>query len=177
MLKRQKGSIGKYQVDYKLEDFYKHYKSNIGNQVTKHQYNGFVKDLTGELMDSIVELSGEIKIPNIGYFSILGHKPNLVKKDGQLNTRALRPDWKRTWEHWYKKYEGKTQEEIIAITNKKPVYHENKHTDGVRYIFKWNNFTSVIRAKQGYKFIPSTKYKKKLNTFIKENPNHCYYGR
>lgn len=175
MLTRQKGSVGKYKVDYKLEHFYRNYKRTSSNQVTRQQYTAFIKDMTDEFMRSMIESSNDVKIPGIGYFSILSHKPKVIK-DGKLNKKALRPDWKKTWEYWYKIYEGKTQKEIIDINDKKVIYHENKHSQGLSFVFKWNKFTSNIKGKKGYKFIPTSTNKKKLNNYIKENPNHCYYG-
>jgi hypothetical protein len=176
MLTRQKGSVGKYKVDYKLEHFYKDYKKESSNSLTKQQYSLFYKEIMAELMTVMIEKSTEIRIPSIGYFSVLSYKPALIK-DGEINKRGLNPDWKKTWEYWYTKYKGKTQQEIVAISNKTLIYHENKHSQGLSYSFKWNNFTSQIKGKQGYKFIASTQYKKRVNQFVKDNPNHCYYGK
>jgi len=172
-----KRTEGKTAGDIKKKDLWKHYKKNaIHKLIDIKTYNAFTTDLLNTLSKEIVETGLEVKITNVGKFRIKSMKTNVFKKDGTLS-KALRVDWKKTWEYWHKIYPEMTRDEIVKVEGKKVLFHENAHSDGEVYTHFWDNFTTGLRYKTFYKFKAARQYSRLISKVV-NNPNRkvFYYG-
>jgi hypothetical protein len=168
---------GKNKGDVKKYDFFSHYRANAKlERLERKQYSKFLKDLLNVYSESIVTEALELKLNNIGYIRVQAKQLKFIDNEGNL-FKGLKPDWKKTWEHWEKKYPNKTRDEIIEISNKKVVYFENNHTNQEFYKHIWDNVTAVLKFKRFYKFKPSRQYSRLIKQVVSDpNRKVFYYG-
>jgi hypothetical protein len=173
-LKRGKGKIA---GDVKKAAFYSFYLKNAKEKVlSKSTYNAFLKELLEEFSKAIVEVGLELKIVKAGKLRIKSSHLNFFKKNGERST-SLRPNWQATWEYWHIKYPGLTKDEIVKITDKKIIYHENEHSDQEFYEHYWDKITCNVKFKSFYKFKASRQYSRLLAKVVKDpNRKVFYYG-
>lgn len=150
-------------ADFKFNDIYKFYKKNSDNPLPKSLVKTLYKEMYTELIKLIVLDNFQFRMPNkLGYLRV---KKKVVEpklnKEGELDTRALSINWKKTKLLWQSKYEGMTAEEISAIPNKPVIRELNEHTDGYRFMWFWEKLTSSTPNQSAY-YIEMTRTNKKI---------------
>lgn len=147
-----------------INEIYSHSrKSKYPFTVSKKDYSKVISSFNKFLVEVLKE-NGEVNLPFIGKLLFAGKKQKLqYTKDGKKLKEA--PDWKATRELW------KVNEE--ARLNKERVYHDNFHTNGIRYKMYWIP-TSIMRNRRLYKFIPARDLKRDLARLILDE-NKEYY--
>ena len=127
--------IHKIHSDYKMVDYYKHYKST-GGKLTSKQFGAILKDVMGTLGGMLITEGFNWRLPSgLGKLRIFKRLTCTSFKDGKLITnRAI--DFKATNDLWEVNEDAKK--------NKTLVYHDNYHSDGfvynIRYIKKGANY-------------------------------------
>lgn len=173
-LKRGKG---KTKGNIKKEAFFVHYKNNAKQLlISKKEYNSFLKELLIKYSEEIVTTGLELKIPKIGKIRIKSNPLHFFTKEGK-RAKSLKPDWKKTWDFWFKKYEGLSKQEITEIKNKPVIFHENEHSQNEFYEHYWDKITAVLRYKSFYSFKASRQYSRLIAKVVKDpNRKIFYYG-
>lgn len=145
---------GKKNGDIKRKDFYNYYKENHKyKKLTGAKYNAFLTEFCEEIAKAIVTDNTEFKIPIVGKLRIKASPRRILKKNGEFC--KFRADWKATWDNWRNLYPNLTDDEIVALENKKVVYHENEHSNGEFYKFYWDTARNKYSSCYYYKFTPS----------------------
>jgi hypothetical protein len=171
---RKRGE-GKHKGDIKKYNFFSYYRKNAKlERLERKEYDAFLKALLTAYSEAIIKENMHLKMGKLGYLRIQSRKTHFFRKDGSL-AKSLKVNWKKTWEHWEKKYEGKTRDEITEIKNKKVFYHENEHTNGEFYRYLWDNVTSIIKHKTFYTFKPSRTYTQLLSKTVSDPDRKVFY--
>jgi hypothetical protein len=167
----------KYKITKTIKDAYPLYKNNNPNSVDKTTFVKICKEFNKKIIEKIINTSFELRLPyRLGFLRVRKCLGKIEVVAGKLNTVRLKPDWNACWEYWYKIYEGKTRNEIIAIPNKKLIYHYNDETNGYYYKFFWDRRECVIRNQAMYKFRPTMGVKKILTLHIQnEDRTNDFY--
>jgi hypothetical protein len=168
---------GKIVGNIKRRQFHAFYvKNRKEKELSTNEYKSFLTELLNEFSNAIVTEGLELKIPSVGKIRIKSEKIHLVRKDGTMS-KSLRPDWKKTWEYWFSKYEGLSREEIVALEGKKVLFHDNEHTDGEFYQHYWDKHNVQFTNNNCYKFTASRQYSRLLAKTVKDiNRKVFYYG-
>jgi len=113
-------------------------------------------------MEKMIKENTTIKLPHrMGDISILKQKIKYnISEDGKLETKYLAVDWKATKELW--------ANDLDAKERKVRVFHENKHTGGYVYKWKWYRGVSAIKNVRFYKFYPLRRWKRNLAFKLKD---------
>jgi len=167
-MNRKSGSTGKYNADLASQNFYRYYFDNCSKPIPY----SVLKDLYKDLMEglALLMLEGEeIRIPNLGKFSIKAYKPKRFTKNGELIKPPV--DFGRTWKYWREKYPDKTDDEIVQIKDKILLRYENRHSKGYQYKFVWDHSEFAIPGKKVYVYKPASQYKRALAKLIKSDTN------
>jgi len=168
-------------ADFKSLDIYKHYKQRCKDKnMIPVKYSQFARILqtfnTNRINLTIME-NIEFHMPYRTGSIRIKKKEVRVKLDdnGDVDKRNLSINWKKTKEHWIKKYPNKTSEEIKLISNKKLIYELNEHTEGFRYVYYWDKITCNIKNQSAYIFNTTRTNKEKLTIALKTIKNLNYY--
>lgn len=174
---RKVGSKAKIKIHAGLPDFYKYYKANYKNPVTYSVYAKVIKSLNKKLAQAIIYEGLEVKLPGrLGFLCIIKKKHKLrTDENGNVDTRYLPVDYKKTRELWAKIYPDKTEEEIKKIPNRKRVFLRNTHSSGFIYSWYYNKFTSNAVNKSVYYFKPSRTNQRELAKFVKSDDFKDHY--
>lgn len=165
---KNKGNIKKY-------DFFSHYRKNTTyEKLDRKTYSAFVSELLKEYSEAIVKKNLELKFGKLGYIRVQARNLHFFNKEGKLS-KSLKPDWKKTWESWEKKYPNISRDEITKIKNKKVIYFENDHTNGEFYLHLWDNITSLVKFKSFYKFKAARKYGRMITEEVNKKPRTVFY--
>ena len=157
----------KYKVTKTIKDAYKLYKEDNLNGVDKSTFVKVCKEFNKLLIQQVIENSFEYRLPyRLGFLRVKKCKNVIEVVDGKINTVRLKPDWDACWDYWNRIYEGKTRAEIVAIPNKKLIYHYNDSTDGYYYKFFWDRKQCAIKNQAMYKFRPTMGVKKLLTAHL-----------
>lgn len=171
-LKRGKG---KNTGDIKKYDFFSHYRKNTEyEKLGRKEYSAFVSELLEQYSEAIVKENLELKFGRLGFIRVQAKKLHFFNKEGKLS-KSLKPNWKKTWESWHKKYPELSKDEIVAIKNKKVIYFENEHTDGEFYSHLWDNATALVKFKSFYKFKAVRKYCRMISEEVNKQPRTVFY--
>ena len=166
---------GKTNGDIKKGYFFKRYKKESEQPLDARVYNVFLKDLLQSYSEAIVEEGLELKLGKLGRIRIRSKQLHFFKKDG-TKAKSLRPDWKKCWELWEKKYPGLSRDEITELTKKPIVYHDNSHTQGEFYEHFWDKTTAVTKYQKFYNFNASRQYSRMIKGIVsKPNRTVFYY--
>lgn len=145
----------KIKRDYKTKDFYNFYKSTVRNPLPYKTVVNFLYGKTNiglieELKNEIVYNAYSLHLPHrLGIIRVRKKEPKIhFNNDGSLNYKKsmMRVDWKATKELWEKNPEAKKK--------KTRVFHLNKHTDGAICSPVWEKYSSNVKNKTVYKFLP-----------------------
>jgi hypothetical protein len=174
-LKRGKG---KNICDVRKYDFFSHYRKNTKSvqKLDRKTYSAFIKNLLSMYAETIVREALEVKFGKLGTIRVQSKPLNFLTKDGKL-AKSLKVNWVETWEYWKTLHPNLTEDEIVAIKNKKVIYFENEHTNGEFYSHLWDNATSPVKYKRFYKFKPSRQYSRLIKKVVTApNRKVFYYG-
>ncbi len=168
---------GKLKGAIKKNSFYNYYIKNAKETiVSRSVYNNFLKELLQAFSTSIVEIGLELKINKIGKIRIKSNNLNILNKEGKV-TKALKVNWKATWDYWQNKYPGLTRQEITELPDKRVLYHDNEHTNYEFYSHYWDNLSIPLKFKSFYSFKPSRQYSRLIAKIVKDpNRKTFYYG-
>ena len=113
-------------------------------------YNKFIMDLI---------FNGQtLKMPSrLGTVSIKGkYKPLTLNEEGKIMSRNV--DYKATKELWAKCPECQDSKQLV--------YHDNEHTNGVKYQFFWSKERMIIENKIFYEMVFTRTNKRKMAELI-----------
>jgi len=172
--KRGKGKIVSTVKHYA---FYSGYLKHTlkSNRIPRQEYNKFLADLMRTLMDAVIEEHLEVKFSNIGSFRVKETKMQFITADGQMN-KSIPTNWDASWKYWRELHPDKTDVEIIALSNKPIIRHENESRNNHIYRFNWDKRTTLLKNKSYYTFRPTRLAKEKLARILKTNENVTFYG-
>jgi len=171
MLKRGKNKV---EIDYYFKDIYKEFKKTselvpIYN-ITEKKWSEINEEINDYLINQLYD-GRFIRLPLLGIIKITKSKPKLkVDEEGNYDFSKIPINYQECWKLWFKKYPGKTAEEISKIPDKPLVFLENDHTSGYIHKFKWSRTKCRIKNKTSYAFKTVRKYNRKLNQLLKD-PN------
>jgi len=144
----RKGKKNKVQNPYTLKSIYDHYiqdkpERSVYN-ISFNEYRSIIEDFIKEIVKYMLYEAGTFKLPlRLGTMRI-------VKLKSSYGRNKRKPvDFNLT-----KKY-GKT------------IYHFNEHSDGFKYMFKWDKKNCLVKHKTFYRFIPTRTNKRELAYIIK----------
>jgi hypothetical protein len=144
--------------DVVKKDFWTHYNKSTDNPVDIKVYYKVFSEIFEAFSESITRDAGTIRLPRLGDFRVRAIKPKLFDAEGNFRKDKLKPDWKKSWEHWRKQYPGKTDAEIKTIPNKGLFYHMNTHSGGYSYETYWDKEKCNVKGQTYYKFKTTRKY-------------------
>jgi hypothetical protein len=134
---RPVGSFGKYNTSFKTQYFWRWYYKYERQPIPYSKG----RDLYGDLLHDLALMSittGEyFFIANLGYFSAVKFKKDILDENGKVKMKHAGVDWKATKEHWKEIYPTLTAEEIKKIEDRPHIYHKNKLKFGNSLKFRW----------------------------------------
>ena len=140
----------KVQNPYKLRDIYESYIESIDKEGPYYMdfslFKAIAEDYLKMLSAEIVDNASIYVLPyRLGTFQV-------VKLDYRMSRERRYPiDYKLT-----------------SVYNKL-IYHLNEHSDGFKYMFKWDKKRCITKHKTFYRFIPTRGNKRKMAYNIKNN--------
>jgi len=144
---------GKNPADYKFAEIFAFYKETYKDAALPRDV---VRKLYSKLFPAIVKLmifeNLDYRMPvRMGYLRVKKKAvaPS-IDSSGNLDTRGLSVDYKKTKRLWQKLYPDKTAEEIKAIEGKPIVRELNEHSNGYRLVFFWDKTTSNLSNQNAY---------------------------
>lgn len=144
-----------------IETSYKMYKSSVEKPVNKATYKNINYEFNRFLMEKVKE-GHTISLPEkIGKVSVLGKKQKLRFEEGKI--KGLAPDWVKTKKLW--------ESNPIAKEKKQLLYHENNHTDGVRYKYIWWKKGIILHNKALYSLRVTRENKRTISSVIVNGAN------
>lgn len=172
--KRRKG---KYKASVRTEDFYNFYKEKVKNPLPCLEFSKVIQEVNKNCIFKLALTGEEFRIPyGLGVVYIAKRKINIkLNDDGTVNTRNLKPDWKKTKALWEKKYPGISAEEIIKIPDKPIVYYLNEHSNKYRMVYNWDRRTSNVKNQSYYVFRVVRTLKTEVAKYFIESGNTNYY--
>ena len=164
-------------ADYKFDAIYNYYKERWGEKALPKDK---VKLIYQKLFPAIVKLmvfeNLDYRMPSrLGYLRV---KKKLVEPkidmNGNLDTRNLSVNWKKTKRLWQEVYPNKNGEEIKLIEGKPIVRELNEHSNNYRVMFFWDKLTCNIKNQSAY-FVKMTRDNcTTLSHGVKHNNLHFY---
>lgn len=164
-----KRTRGKFNSPLRKRDFYSFYRKNNKKPIDQKVYNDFFTDFFKTIVEKMITENLEFKVESFGRFRIRS------KKLPFYDINKLKPDWKKTKEHWLKEYPDLSLEEIKKIKNKLIIYHENEHTNGETYAYLWEIRESVQSLLRYYRFIPTRTNNRLLAKILKDPKTKTFY--
>lgn len=167
----------KVLADYKFDDIYKFYKEvNGAKALPKATVKEIYRRLFPEIVKLIIFENLDFRMPaRLGYIRI---KKKLtepkIDEEGNLDTRSLSINWKKTKRFWQKLYPGKSGKELKLIKGKPLIRELNESTDGYRMIWFWDKTTSNVKNQNAY-YINMTRDHDRLLTGALRANNLNYY--
>lgn len=177
MLSFRRGA-GLSNAEYVGKNCYKWYKKHHDGDdiIGSRKFNEILKEAYSEIVKLMVFENFQFKMPQkLGYLR-LKKKPLVMPiKDGNVVTKYISIDWKKTKEYWEKIYPDKTPKEITEIKNKPLIRELNEHTDGYRLRWFWDKHNAVILNKEYYQFRMSRTNKQFLASSLRTVKNLNFY--
>lgn len=133
-----------YTFKHMYEDYIADKVSYSPYYISKEEYRSIVSDFIKEMMNYVLYEAGTLKMPHR-----LG------------NIRVIKID---------QRHKRKRRLSVdFYLTNRygKTIYHYNEHSDGYKYMFKWDKRNSILPHKSFYRFIPTRRNKRTLAYIIK----------
>jgi hypothetical protein len=143
----------KVKADYKFDEIYKFYSERYGESSLPRDV---VMKIYSKLFPAIVKLiifeNLDYRMPaRMGYLRVKKKlREPKIDENGNLDTRGLSIDYKKTKRMWEKLYPGKTAEEIKAISGKPVVRELNEDNGGYRLLWFWDKTVCNIPNQNAY---------------------------
>lgn len=157
-------------VNYGIRDIYKFYKKNSVNPVDEKTFITAWREFATRITDQIVYEGKDFIMPfHLGPIGIRKQKIIVVlREDGTIDKRYLRPDWKATNELWNRDSEAKERKQLV--------FHLNKHFNGFNCKWFWDKGMCSIPNQSAYSLVMTRDNKRKLKSAIfDENRDVDYY--
>jgi hypothetical protein len=123
-----------------IKDSYQQYKEKSEAPVSLKEYLLIAAEFNQFLISQVLK-GKEVTLPsNMGTLAIIGRKTKIKFEEGKV--LGLAPDWVRTKQYWLDNPKAKAKKKIL--------FHENNHTDGVRYKFLWSKKRVLVPNKTMY---------------------------
>jgi len=178
-----KRGLRKIIADNTPADCYKFYKKNRKHEaeVSPTIYHEIVQKFNHLTIRAMIYENKEFVMPGrLGSMRILKREQKIrLNKEGNVDTKRLAVNYKKTKELWIKLYPGLTGEEIKEIPNKKVIFEYNEHTDGYKFNFIWNKITSNVKNQTAYYVEMTREAKTELSRALKQVPllKNNFYAR
>lgn len=155
--------------NYGIEDIYKYYKSYSDNPVSEKIFVAAWKSFITQVTDGMVYEGRDFIMPfRLGPVGIRKQKIIVVlNKDGTIDKRYLRPDWKATKELWNKDAQAKEKKQIV--------FHLNKHFNGFNCKWFWDKSTCSVPNQSAYALVMTRDNKRKLSEAIFDETKEVDY--
>jgi len=167
----------KVLADYKFDDIYTFYKERYKDKALP---KNVVKKIYQKIFPEIVKLmvfdNLDYRMPaRLGYIRVkkklVGPK---ITESGELDTRSLSINYKKTKKLWQELYPGKTGEELKEIRNKPLVRELNDHSNNYRVIWFWDKTTSNLKNQNAYYINMTRDNDRILSSGVKTNKLNFY---
>lgn len=146
--------------DFGIRDYYKFYKKDVNNPVSKQLYSDIITRFNTEIKNLIIEKNLIYQLPYLGFQIVLKKQKRVPRvKDGKL-IHNIPVDWKRTNELWDKDEEAKEKKLLVR--------YDNYHTSNYIYRIYFKKFKSNIKNRSLFKFQPNRAFKRQLSARIKD---------
>ena len=164
-------------ADYKFDEIYNFYQEQYGEKALPRDV---VRKIYSKIFPGIVKLmvfeTLDFRMPaHLGYLRV--KKKEVTPKidvSGELDTRKLSVNWKKTKKLWQDIYPDKTAEEIKDIEGKPVVRELNDHSDNYRMSWFWDKSTCKVKNQNAY-YIDLTRTNDQiLSSGIKYNDLNFY---
>lgn len=148
------------QIDYGIKDIYKFYKSYSDNPVSPDAFRRVWTAFAEKVIDGIVLEGKDFTMPfRLGSVGIRKQKIVVImKEDGSIDKRYLRPDWKATNELWAQDAEAKKRKQLV--------FHLNKHFGGFNCKWFWDKSVCSVQNQTAYSLSMTRENKRKLSAAI-----------
>lgn len=168
---------GKHNTNVKTKDFYKHYKEKVKEPLPALLFSQIIQDVNKNCIFKLALTGEEFRLPyGLGVLYIAKRKiPILLNDDGTVNTRNLKPDWKKTKSLWEKRFPGVPAEEVVKIKDKPIVYYLNEHSSKYRMVYNWDRRTSNVKNQSYFLFKVVRTLKAEVARYFVESGNTNYY--
>lgn len=145
---------------YGIMDIYKYYKKTVEKPVDEQTFVAAWKSFATMVTDRLVYEGKDFLMPfHLGTLGIRKQKIIVVmNKDGTIDKRYLRPDWKATNELWSRDSEAKSRKQLV--------FHLNKHFNGYNCKWFWDKATCSIPNQSAYSLVMTRENKRKLKRAI-----------
>lgn len=168
---RQGKSFEINRADYKIDDFYKFYrtvyiKNKKSKGVLRKDFSKILYMYYSRCVEEVVLKNKTLRFSsNLGYLKIFKYLPSFYKT-GDLNNIDLPIDFNATLLLW------KNDKE--AEKNKQIVRHLNDNSNGYTFFYKWVKHTAKLKNKGWYNFKATRTNKLLLSKEIKKGNVECF---
>jgi len=156
-----KRGLGKNNANCVLKDSYKRYEKIVKNPLGERDYIEICKAFNEFLMLDVVCRSAQVTLGRLGVLSIKKYKCKPRMVEGKVSVNHMPVDYKATKEYWERNPEAHARKELIRLTN--------DHTNGYRYRFFWDKFTTRLPNKQFYSFTTVRRFSRMLSDVLKDD--------
>lgn len=158
--------------DIGCNDMFKYYKKQTEESKELYWKSGAVFrkvliDFHRRLAEVIIKENYEYKaFARMGDFKILQRKTKIKVVDGKLDVKRLRINWFETKKLWTE------NPELYA---KKFVYHNNSHSSGYFYKWKWDRWNATVSNKNNYYFTPVRYNQRLIAKIVGESEKQLFF--
>jgi len=150
-------TTGRNNADISKIHFWRHYRDSVENPVERKVFDKVFRELFEGFSETMINDAASIKLSGLGDFRIRAFRPNRFDKEGNLNMKSLKVNWKATWAKWRELYPNVPDEKMKEIEGKPLIHHLNEHSDGYSFELIWEKQTVSVKGKSCYQFKPSRK--------------------
>lgn len=155
--------IERTKCDIKSDNIYRFYKTMSLKPVDKKTFISVWEDYIDWGFTENIFKGRVFKLPYIGDLQLKKKKVCLRERDGKINKRYLKIDYKRTKELW--------NNDPVAKKEKKLIFHLNQHTGGFYYKISWDKrYARKVANITYFKFVFVRKWKRMIAQILKDNP-------
>jgi hypothetical protein len=143
--------------DYGINDYFRHYKANGGNE-SKKLYTKVIREFHRAIGTLLATEEYNFKLPRrLGSLCVKKEKNFVSVKEGKLITN-LPVNWKATLKMWEVDEEAKLNKTCLRYEN----YHSNRYS----YRFRYLKSKAIYKNKQLYRIWVNRKVKRQLAQLI-----------
>lgn len=154
--------IERTKCDIKSDDVFRFYKTISAKPVSKEVFmNLWTEYLDWGFTENVFK--GRVfKLPYIGDITLRKKKISLKEKDGKIDKRYLKVDYKKTKELWEANPQAKEEKKLI--------FHLNQHTGGYYYrIYLDKKYARKVANMRYFKLVFVRKWKRMISKLLQDN--------
>lgn len=164
-------SKGRHNVDFGVNDIYEFYVNKTGNKnnISKTKFTSILREINDLIFKHIIFNGMEYRMPSrLGSFRVRKRKTNIkLGKDGKLDTKFLKVDYKSTRELWASDEEDRKKKTLV--------FHFNEHTNGYKFPWFWDKRTSNVKNQSYYLVVITRFHNREKAQALLENPKLDYF--